>query len=77
MIWSFVLAAVGICGIALAGSKMKIGWAIGLFAQVLWIIYGLVTHQWGFILSAVAYGYVYARNWWKWYTEEIAEEIQR
>lgn len=76
MIWSFALSAVGIIGIALAGSKLKLGWAIGFLAQFLWLAYALVTHQWGFILSALAYGYVYARNWWKWYVEETAEEIR-
>jgi len=76
MWWSWVLSAVGVVGLIFAGSKLKIGWAIGLFAQVLWIIYALVSHQWGFLVSAFAYGYVYARNWWKWYVEEVAEELQ-
>lgn len=73
MIWSFILAAIGITGLILAGKKMKIGWAIGLAAQVLWIVYALVTHQWGFIFSALAYGAVYARNWYMWFIEETAE----
>ncbi len=66
----------GIIGLVLAGSKMKIGWAIGFGAQGLWLAYALVTHQWGFILSAFAYGFVYARNWWKWWTEELTEDLQ-
>lgn len=70
MIWSFALAAVGILGIYLAGKKNKIGWAVGLGAQVLWIIFALVTLQYGFILSAVAYGYIYGRNWYLWHKEE-------
>lgn len=73
--WSWVLASVGVIGLLLAGSRLKIGWAIGFGSQFLWIIYALVTHQWGFLFSAVAYDYVYARNWWKWYTEEISEEM--
>lgn len=76
MIWSFVLAAGGVLGIYLAGKKMKVGWLVGLLMQVLWIVYGVWTHQWGFIISAVAYGFVYAKNWWTWYTEEIAEDLQ-
>jgi hypothetical protein len=75
MIWSFVLAAVGILGLILAGKKMKAGWAIGLFAQILWIIYALVTHQWGFVVSALAYGAVYARNYYMWWIEEAAEDF--
>lgn len=69
MTWSIVLAAVGILGIYLAGKKNLYGWAIGLGAQVLWVVYALVTDQYGFILSAVAYGTVYGRNWYLWRKE--------
>lgn len=70
MIWSFVLAAVGIAGIYLAGKKSKWGWALGLAAQVLWLIFAVVTAQYGFILTAVAYGAVYGKNLWQWHREE-------
>lgn len=66
MTWSIVLAAVGILGIYLAGKKNLWGWAVGLGAQSLWIVYAIVTGQYGFILSAVAYGIVYGRNWYLW-----------
>lgn len=68
--WSILLAAVGILGLLLAGSKRKVGWAVGVGAQVLWIVYALVTQQYGFILSAVAYAAVYGRNWLRWRREE-------
>lgn len=64
--WSYLLAAVGILGIWLAGRKSAWGWAVGLGAQGLWIAYALITSQYGFIASALAYGTIYARNWWKW-----------
>jgi hypothetical protein len=70
LIWSCVLAAVGILGLWLAGRKQKIGWAVGLSAQILWIIFACITKQWGFILSAIAYGWVYGRNWLRWHAEE-------
>lgn len=70
MIWSIILAAIGILGLWLAGKKKSIGWAVGLFAQILWIIFAIVTQQYGFILSALAYGYVYAKNWKSWYQDE-------
>lgn len=70
MIWSFVLAAVGIAGIYLAGRKSKWGWGLGLAAQVLWLVFALTTAQYGFILTAVAYGAVYAKNLWQWHREE-------
>jgi hypothetical protein len=69
LIWSIALAAVGILGIYLAGRKNLWGWAIGTGAQVLWIVFALVTQQYGFILSALAYGAVYGRNWYRWAAE--------
>lgn len=68
--WSWLLTAIGITGLLLAGSKRKVGWAIGLAAQVPWIVYALATEQYGFIVSALAYGATYARNWWRWYREQ-------
>lgn len=70
MIWSFVLAAVGIAGIYLAGRKSKWGWGLGLAAQVLWVVFALTTAQYGFILTAVAYGAVYGKNLWQWHQED-------
>jgi nicotinamide riboside transporter PnuC len=74
LIWSIVLAAVGILGLYLAGSKNVWGWFIGLGAQVLWFIFALVTEQYGFILSALAYGWVYTRNYLKWRREKEETE---
>jgi nicotinamide riboside transporter PnuC len=66
LIGSFVLGALGIWGIVLAGRHSRFGWLLGLFAQVLWFIFGIVTKQYGFLITAVAYGVVYARNYYKW-----------
>lgn len=73
MLWSYSLAAVGILGIWLAGRKSLWGWAVGVGAQALWIVYALVTGQYGFIVSALAYAAIYGRNWWKWAAERRIE----
>lgn len=70
--WSWLLAAVGVTGLFLAGSSNKLGWALGFGAQLLWVVYAVVTEQWGFIASALAYGFVYARNWLRWRALERA-----
>lgn len=62
-LWSYLLATVGILGIWLAGSKRRVGWAVGLSAQVLWVAYAVASEQYGFLVTAVAYGAVYLRNW--------------
>lgn len=71
-LWSWLLAAVGITGIWLAGRNNKLGWAIGLGAQVLWLAYAVITRQWGFIVTAFAYGFVYGKNWLRWRRNERA-----
>ncbi len=64
--WSWLLTAVGVFGLWTAGSKKSWGWLVGLGAQVLWIAYGLSTRQYGFLVSALAYGSVYTRNYMAW-----------
>lgn len=75
LIWSILLSVIGVVGLFLAGSKNKIGWFIGLGAQVLWFIFAIVTAQYGFILSAVAYGWVYSRNYLKWRREQETTDV--
>lgn len=70
--WSWVLTAVGVTGLFLAGQKRALGWAIGFSAQALWIAYAIATRQWGFIVSAVVYGAVYARNYLAWRREQTS-----
>lgn len=71
--WSYLLAVVGILGLYIAGKKKASGWAIGLSAQVLWVVYAVSTKQWGFIVSAIAYGTMYAKNWLSWKRAEQQE----
>lgn len=66
LIWSFLLAGVGIAGLWLAGSERWVGWAIGILAQVAWAVYALATHQYGFLLSSAGYAFVYSRNLLRW-----------
>lgn len=73
LIWSLALAAVGILGIWLAGSRSWYGWALGVLAQLGWLTFGLISGQYGFIISAVAYGVVYGRNLLRWRAEKKAE----
>jgi len=69
MTWSLTLAAIGVFGLWLAGRKNRWGWVVGFSAQILWVIYATVTHQYGFYISAIAYGWVYANNYLRWRKE--------
>jgi hypothetical protein len=65
VIWSLVLAAIGLLGLWLIGDGRKIGFLFGVLAQVAWAAYAVMTGQWGFILTCVAYGWVYLRGYKK------------
>lgn len=67
--WSWALTAVGVYGLWLAGRRSPRGWAVGIFAQILWFAYAVSTRQWGFLVSCFAYGAVYIRNFRTWRAE--------
>lgn len=73
--WSVLLATVGVVGLYLAGKKNRWGWFINICAQLLWIVYAFVTDQWGFYLSALAYGAVYTVNWYRWRHEAKVSKL--
>lgn len=72
--WSLILAAFGILGIYLAGSRNLWGWIISFSMQGLWITYAIVTEQYGFIASSLGYAWVYGRNFIKWRRDKKKEE---
>lgn len=61
--WSWALSAIGLTGLYLAGSGKPYGWLFGVGAQVPWVIYSVVTEQYGFIVASLCYAGVYFRNW--------------
>ena len=66
MMWSWVLATIGVLGIYFVGRKTIWGWLVLLANEVIWIAYALTTKQYGFIVSAVAYAIVYVRSFLHW-----------
>jgi hypothetical protein len=75
-LWSWLLTAVGVFGLYLAGRRSPWGWAVGIGAQGLWLAYAISTRQWGFIVSCAAYGWVYARNFRQWRAELAADKSE-
>lgn len=59
--WSYALAAIGITGLFIAASRPRVGWWFNIVAQVAWLAYAVASRQWGFLLTVVAYGFVYVR----------------
>ena len=74
-LWSWGLAALGVTCLYFISRKSTrtIGWAGALGIQGIWIVYAIVTRQWGFIASAVAYGLMYGKNLLAWRREAGVE----
>jgi hypothetical protein len=71
--WSWILAVIGVAGIYFVGKKTLWGWFVLLFNEVIWIAYAVITEQYGFIVSAIAYGAVYIRSYLHWKADEKIE----
>jgi hypothetical protein len=67
---SFILAGGGIWSLVLSGNRSKMAWLVGGSTQIVWMIFGATTAQYGFCLSAIAFGSVYLRNWIRWTKQE-------
>lgn len=72
--WSYILTLVGITGFYLAGRKVWWCWYINIANQVLWLIYAVITQQWGFILGTVFYSVVFIKNAYQWTKERGGEK---
>ena len=68
--WSYLLAGLGVLSLYLTGKKLKSGWVVGLVNSGLWIVYGLTTEQYGFIVSAFVFIAVQYKNYLAWDREE-------
>lgn len=64
--WSWILATIGVSGMFMVGQKTVKGWLVLFSNECLWIFYALRTHQYGFIIMALAYMIVYIRSYLEW-----------
>ena len=74
--WPWILTAVGVTSLYLAGRKVWWAWFVGLGAQILWLVYAIASYQYGFIVSAFAYGWVYAKNAKAWYATKKEDDAK-
>jgi hypothetical protein len=67
--WSWLLAILGVSGMYFVGKKTVWGWLVLLANEVIWVVYALVTKQYGFIMMAIAYAIVYIKSFISWRKE--------
>lgn len=62
----WIMSAITIYTMWLAGDKKKLAWKIGLFNQILWAMFIYQTQAWGLLPMTIAITFTYARNLYKW-----------
>jgi len=75
--WSWVLSCVGGFGIYLAGKKDWRGWAVGILSEVLWLVYAIITKQYGFIFGSILYSTILINNLYGWLQEYRIKRIRK
>jgi hypothetical protein len=67
--FSYILSFFSVLSLWLMGNKSIYGMVIGLFSQVLWVIYVIWLGQYGLLIGVFAYTFVHIRNLIKWTKE--------
>lgn len=62
MDYSWLLCILGVSWVLAAGKGYRWAWYLGLFAEMVWMWYGIVTHQYGFVFGAAIYSVAHTRN---------------
>lgn len=65
---NYLIAAIGIAALWCSGGRTtsrRAGFVLQIVNQVIWVVYGALTGQWGFVGGAVVFGTVAAVNLWR------------
>lgn len=75
--WSIVLAAGALFTAWQVGNRQRVGFLLALGLQAGWIVYSVISKQWGFLVSSIIFAGMNVRNWRKWKRLDEAEEAER
>jgi hypothetical protein len=62
----YLMSAITIYTMFLAGDKKKGAWVVGLINQIFWFTWVFTTQNWGLLPMTIAITIVYFRNYLKW-----------
>lgn len=62
----YLLSAITIYSMLLAGNKKRGAWIWGLVNQLLWLVWIVLSSAWGLLPMNIALWVVYGRNYLKW-----------
>ncbi len=75
--WSFALTALSMTSMIAVIHKKWWAFVLGLFQQVAWAYYSVVTEQWGFLVSCCIFTVINVIGWRKWKKEHDLERSIR
>lgn len=73
---NYIITAIGLLGFYLAGKKVWWCWYINIANQILWLVYGIATEQWGFVVGTFFYTFVFIKNAISWTKEHRAPKVK-
>jgi hypothetical protein len=72
MLLPWLMSAVTLTAMYLAGNKNPIAWVLGVANQCLWLLFIVHTEAWGLLPMLVGIVAIYIRNLLKWKREATA-----
>ena len=72
MIWTilpWIVSAITLTTMWMAGNKSPKAWLLGLFNQILWA--AIISHSelWGLLPTTLGMCFIYIRNFYKWHKD--------
>jgi len=74
--WSWLLTIPQLFAYWQIGNLQRWAWLVAFAVDVLWVVYSLLTAQYGFLTSAVLFGLLALRNWRRWGVERVGRPLR-
>jgi len=75
-LWSWILSIMGLTGTYLTGKRYWWAWVVMSFYNVTWIVYSVISKQYGFLLASCVYQVIYFRNAVEWRKDGRGQKIK-
>jgi len=56
--------------IYLLGKKRKVGWSLGVGANLAWIVFGIMAHSVATVFACSIFVALNVKGWWNWSAEQ-------
>ena len=60
--------------IYLLGKKQKLGFFLGVLANIAWIVFAILAHSVATVVACSIFDFLNARGWWSWTKEQAPNQ---